>query len=386
MPNQIDNYGLQVNTHAETLAALTAALQAIYGTDINLDSSSPDGQNIQIFAQSVTDILELLNEINNSFDVESANGVILDQRVALNGISRKQGAFTITPISITVDRALTLPGLDADVADINGTGFTVADDAGNEWILATTHAFGAAGTASLSFRAKNIGLVETTLNTITNQVTVTTGVTAVNNPAAATTIGSDEESDVELKIRRINSYKLQAQNNADAVEAAILTVPAVTSALVVEDDGAHTIWCIVEGGAAAVIAETIYAKASSGCGLVGDDESEVVTRINGLTKTIVFDRPIVDEIYIKFTLTPKTSGLVFDETGIAADLAAALTYGLNQRATIGDVVSAMAVIEPEAFLSVMGISANNTDWYDILTPSTAQHKFLVTAAKVAITQ
>lgn len=386
MPNQIDNTGLQIKTNTVIIAELTAALQAIYGADINLNSSSPDGQNVNIFAQAVTDLLELIVAVYNSFDIESANGVLLDQRVALNGISRAQGTYTFKPISITVDRALTLTGLDASLNDPAGTGFTVADDAGVQWILAATHAFGAAGTASLSFRAALIGEVDSALNTITNQVTVTTGVTTVNNPLESTVIGVNEESDARLKIRRIQSFMLQATSNADAVEAAILALSGVTDAIVVEDDTAHTLWCIVEGGIAADIAAAIYAKRSAGSGLVGNDESVVITRVNGLTKTIVFDRPEPVNIYIKLTLTPKAGSTSFDADLIKSELTLALTYKLNERATIGDIITAMNTIEPDAIVSAAGISLTTSGYTDILAPATPQNKFVVGAARIAITQ
>ena len=386
MPNQIDNTGLQIKTNTVIIAELTAALQAIYGADINLNSSSPDGQNVNIFAQAVTDLLELIVAVYNSFDIESANGVLLDQRVALNGISRAQGTYTFKPISITVDRALTLTGLDASLNDPAGTGFTVADDAGVQWILAATHAFGAAGTASLSFRAALIGEVDSALNTITNQVTVTTGVTTVNNPLESTVIGVNEESDARLKIRRIQSFMLQATSNADAVEAAILALSGVTDAIVVEDDTAHTLWCIVEGGTAAAIAAAIYAKRSAGSGLVGNDESVVITRVNGLTKTIVFDRPEPVNIYIKLTLTPKAGSTSFDADLIKSELTLALTYKLNERATIGDIITAMNTIEPDAIVSAAGISLTTSGYTDILAPATPQNKFVVGAARIAITQ
>src|SRR3990172_6160373 len=101
MPNILDANGLQVKTLTEVTDALEEAYRSIYGADINLGSNSPDGQVIGILAQAIVDNLELLVQVYNSFAVESAFGVVLDQRVALNGVARRQGTYTQAMVSVT---------------------------------------------------------------------------------------------------------------------------------------------------------------------------------------------------------------------------------------------------------------------------------------------
>ena len=163
MVNALTPLGLVINTLTEIVANLNTGMQTIYGSDINVDSNSPDGQLINIYAQVAEDILELIQDVYNSFTVDSAYGTVLDQRVAINGITRRQGTFTTTPVSITVNQALTLTGLDALVADPTAVPFTVQDNANNKFQLVTTHVFGSAGSASLTFQAVDIGQVEVLL-------------------------------------------------------------------------------------------------------------------------------------------------------------------------------------------------------------------------------
>lgn len=392
MPNQITAAGLQVKTNSEIIADLKAALRLIYGADINLEQNSPDGQLTNIFAQASTDQLELLLALYNSFSVANAFGVLLDQRVALNGLTRRPGTFTMQDVIITVDRALTLAGLDADLNSPEGEGYTIEDDAGNQFILAATHVFGAAGSASLSFRAKVIGQVETTPNTITNQSTVVLGVTNVNNPNPATEIGENEETDAALKIRHAKSFLLASNGGVDAIQAALLQTVDVTDALVVENDtdapidgiSPYSIWAIVEGGSDADIGTAIYTKKMPGCGMVGG-ESYVITRPNGTSFTALFDRPISENLYIRFSILPRSPGATFDDAAIKLALVAALVYRLNQSATIGDVVVAMLAIAPNGILTDVQVSANGVDWFDILDPSTFQHKFVLAVARITIT-
>lgn len=388
MPNTLDANGLQVNSVTDITAELVAGMQAIFGSDINVSQNSPDGQLIGIFAQAAADILEVLLDVYNSFSVETAFGVTLDQRVALNGLSRRAGTFTIIPILVTVDRALNLAGLDG-----LGTGqiFTIADDAGNQFQLIATHAFGGAGNATLNFQAVTIGQVETTLNTITNQVTTVLGVTSVNNPNPPVSIGVNEETDAQLKIRHGQSFYLAANGPAAAIEAALLAVPDVIDAFVPENDTgspangvpAHGIWVIVNGGTNAEIGQAIYSKKMPGCAMAGA-QSFVVSRPNGTTFTAQWDTAVQENLYVKFSLTAKHAGAAFNVDVVKAALAAALLYKLNGDPNVGDVVIALNTIVPDFIVTNPGVSSDGITYSDIITPSDFKHFFVADASRITI--
>ena len=171
MPNLLDSNGITTKTRDELVQYFTAQYQSIYGQNIDLSASSPDGQMMNIFVQAILDIEDLLVQIYNSFDPDSAIGTQLDQRVAINGIQRQNGTYTVTPISITVTQALNLYGLDQTIQPV----YTVSDNAGTQWLLETTQTIGVAGTYSYQFRAQNPGAVSTVPNTITVPVTVVLG-------------------------------------------------------------------------------------------------------------------------------------------------------------------------------------------------------------------
>jgi uncharacterized phage protein gp47/JayE len=387
MPNQINDDGLEIKTNQEIIDDIVSDLKDVYGSDINTDSDSPDGQNINIFAQVITDMLEALVSVFNSFNPDNASGVILDQRVAINGISRTAGTYTIAPVSITVDRSLTLYGLDQDVEDV----FTVSDNEGNQFYLQETVALDTE-TASLSFRAKDIGSVEVMQNTITNQITIVLGVTSVNNPLVATSIGIDEETDGQLKMRRVKSYFLQAQSPAEAVQAALLDVDGVTDAYVFENDTgsaigdvpAHSVWCIVENGTDEDVAAAIYGKKSAGCGMYGT-ESYVLDRPNGQSIEVFFDRAINEDLYIEFTIQGRTAGVTFDEDNIKEQLAALLVYGLGEQSNANDIEKIMFEIEPKAIVTAVGVSLTDGSYAEgPLSPSDIQHKLVTGTALITI--
>jgi uncharacterized phage protein gp47/JayE len=393
MPNILDANGLQVASVAEITAALTSAFQSIYGSDINVNSNSPDGQLIGILAQNIQDVLEILLQVYNSFNIDSAFGTTLDARVAMSGVQRKQGTFTQAQVNVVVSQALSLTGLDAVIANPNLTAFTVSDDAGNQFQLVTTHAFGGAGNATLTFQSAVIGQIQTTQNTIQTIVTSQLGVTSVNNPSTAGDIqGLPEETDPQLKIRRASSFSLQAIGPADALRAALLNDADISDAYVVENDTngtvngvtAHSIWVIVTGGTGPEIGQVIYAKKSPGCGMVGA-QSQIIARPQGNSFTAQWDYSLTQALTIRATLTPKIPGQTFDLAGDAIKLANALIYKLGQSPNIGDVVVAMQAIEPEAILSVVNVSKDGgATWQNIVSPDTAQKYFTVSSANITL--
>ncbi len=174
MPDAINNEGLQLKTLTEIREELVAALKDIYGADINVDQNSPDGQMITIFAQAAVDTRELLQTIHNNFDPDQAQGVVLDQRVGINGIVRKEATFTSLAVTISVDKPVDLIGLDnqsSDIAPDVANLFTVKDGDGNEFYLLKSVTIEEPGAEAL-FRAKEIGKVEISVGQITSAVTV----------------------------------------------------------------------------------------------------------------------------------------------------------------------------------------------------------------------
>lgn len=392
MASTLDQNGLAIESLSQIIADLVADFQAIYGADINVDSNSPDGQLINILAQSIEDMLELLLSVYNLSAVPTSFGVRLDQLVALNGIARKQGTYTTAVVAVTFSSAITLPGLDQTAQ----TPFTVADNAGNQFQLLASYAAGSPGAVNLTFRAVNVGQVQTTANTITNIITSTLGAPSVNNPTVAgDSIGVNEETDAQLKVRHDQSFDLAATGPSDSMESALKNIADVVDALVVENStggsvggvAAHTVWPIVRGGTSAEIAAAIYAKKGPGCGLKGS-VTQVITRPNGQSFTAQWDAAISQVLYIKFSVIWR-GAQALSNSDIETQLAAALVYKLGQNPSIGDIVTAMQVIAPTAIVTIssstQGVSTDNSSWASLVSPTDAQHYFTVSSGNIVVT-
>ena len=399
MPNALTDTGLTTATQTELLTALKAAMQSIYGADINLNSNSPDGQITNIFVQSMLDVEDLLTQIYNSFDPDQAFGVTLDQRCAINGIQRQAGTYTVTNITIVTSQGLTLQGLDLYLT----APYTVQDSAGNQWQLQTTQTPASAGTYVYAFQAAQPGATLTNIGTITQPVTVVLGVTSINNPTTYSTLGLDEESDSALRIRRQQSTALSSQGYQPTLIAALSNIPRVTFADVYENnsngfDGlwtdvaypngtpGHSIWPIVAGsGAAADIASAIYKKRNAGCGMRGEI-SFVITQTDGTPFTVYWDVVSPVNLYIQFSISSIDGINPPDKVTILAQLPTLFTpaifaeVNINQLATIVQQIDSNALVTNAGFsFSAMGPFTNT------LTPLVRNNQFAVSSANINIT-
>jgi len=396
MPDIINASGLQVKTAEEIRQDLENGLRNIYGADINLDQNSPDGQLVGILTQMAVDIRELAVQVNNNFNPDRAFGRLLDERVVINNIERNGGTYTITDIDITVDRTVTLQGLDAAFNDINGQGYTVQDNAGNEFILIDTDTI-TAGTHSLSFRAKEIGRVETTIGTITNPVTVVIGVTNINNGSAPTTIGQNEETDAQLRVRRQRSVALSSTGYLNGLLGDVLALDGVTDAVLYEnvtnsvdadDIPAHGIWLVVEGGANTDIGNMIYENKSYGANMKGDVDVNIVTASGGLF-VAKFDRPTAQDLYIRFEIQRTVPLYVFDLDSIKQYIVDNLIYSIGDYSETSLVTAqAVAGIANQGGGGVpinVELSDDDIAWTDFLEVPTLDSKWTLDVSRIDIT-
>jgi uncharacterized phage protein gp47/JayE len=391
MPNEINSGGLTIQTTDEIIAEILdgavgyPGMRQIYGADINVDPNSPDGQMVNIVAQAKVDVLELAQQIYNSFDPDKAVGASLDARCAINGVIRNAGTKTQQTVTVTTDRALTLLGLDTSL-----TPFTIADATGNQYQLLYTSVFGAPASAILSFQAKLIGSVSSLPNTITTIVTVTLGVTAVNNPSSYTSLGLNEETDYALRIRRQKSVALPSQGFLQGLLGALVDLKGVTDAVVYENNTGttdangipgHSIWCIVKGGANIRIANAIYVKRNAGCGMKGAVTFNIL-QVDSTYFAVNFDRPTAENLYIRFDITPVTGSI--DPTYIRNQILSLLSYTIGQPSDASAIVALVKSIAPNGSVSNEGVSNDGTTYVSLLDTTSVNYKWALASARILI--
>lgn len=433
MPNSFSPTGLTTASRDELIAILTAGYQQIYGSDINLESDTPDGQMMNIYVQMILDLQDLILQIYNSFDPDNAIGNVLDQRVAINGIQRQAATYTTTYIEVVASQSLNLYGLDQSVQPV----YTVQDNAGNQWELITTQLGVTAGTHQYLFQSAVPGEVLTVPNTITIPVTIVLGIVSVNNPDTYVTLGINEESDAALKIRRSRSVSIQSQGYFQALVGALENIPGISSAIVIENDTdgpdgdgipGHSIWAIVSGtptntpalawNAATTyaygdiasdagvnyisiqnsntnhltsdtnwwsvynpIAQAIYAYRNAGCGMFNSGgasaEDYTIIQIDGSAFTVYWDGVELEDLFIKFTASSLNGVNPANYTAIKNYLLANFQPGVYEEVNVNALGTYVQLADPNALITSSGFSNTNAGgtYYNALFPSAKNKQF-----------
>ena len=392
MANEINENGIVTDSVTTTVANLITAFKDIYGEDINVTQSTPDGQLINIAAQAKTDTLELATALYNMFNPVTVRGRAQDNLYKLIGLRRKASAFSFVEVNVTTTGPCTLRGLDDNAESLTATGYTVSDTIGNNYILLNTQYINAAGTYLLAFRAENVGAIEVLPNTITNMVSVIANVASVNNPAAQYITGQAEETDAAFYLRFAKSRAIGSKGQDDGLLAQLLNINLVTSAYIHDNRGSatdstgtagHTIWTIVEGGTNADIAQAIYANVTDGCGMRGTVSVDI-TKSNGRTETIYFDRPSDQSLYVKFSLLNK-SGATVDQDALKNYIVANLPTGIYTSVDTLQITNLIQAYDANLVPYNLSVSGDNATWEEYVLPQSYNYKFVLTSANITIT-
>ena len=416
MADTLNENGLILDSYDEVLESIQTELNTIYsenGEELYFGSETPDGQFTNILAQIGDDARKLAMEIYNSFNPDNCSGVIQDQRYALNYLTRKGGKYTIQNIDITTNQTVMLQGLDGNYDNPTVASYTVSDDAGNLWYLIDTTEI-TAGTTSLPFRSQEMGYVQPTIGTITNQVTKVLGVTNVVNSTSPTVYGENQESDAEFRIRRNRSTKIHGQNNYDVMTAELLALPDVSDVKVFINNTStanttvtgdaeqgvppYNIWVIIDGGGDAQdIADTIYEN-SAGLQTFGYEDTEEgiePTVQNAVTVSqqpfeVKFNRTNPVDLYIRFDVKINEVGFNFSDENTKKYIAQNLTYKLNQPAETSGIteIASQALLQYSSNIYALNveISLDNATWTDFIPTNSWMDKFVVSENNITISQ
>ena len=391
--NYIGENGIVTQSLTEILDDLKTKFLAIYPT-ANLEQNTPDGQWINILAQEKKDIIDFVTDIYNRLDTDTVTGIPQQILYKLNGLDIKAYGYSFVYVEVTVNGAVTLQGLDADIYNAEGTGFTVTDASGNRWILADTQTPTVAGTYLYNFRAADLGEVNSAINTINIMETIIPGVVSVNNPAANYITGGIGESASQFRTRRSKSVTMPSQGFADSIEAQLLTFEDIAEARVYDNTTgstdaygvpAHGVWVIVRGGTDEEIGKVIYNNIPPGIPMKTTGCTAVnVIRPNGNTATVYYGTAQPADLYVDVYI--KIISGSPDEDYIKSQLEA-MTFEIGQAA---EAVS-IAVVVKDAIGEIgtpydVGVSLTNGSYTEIVSPSAPDEYFTISAANITIHQ
>lgn len=262
----------------------------------------------------------------------------------------------------------------AAVIDTDISGATAADEGGMPRITSDTDGTGSA-----------IQVTGGTANTALGFPTVL--IKGFNSLDA--TLGRDEETDAEARLRREQLFSLGGAGTVEAIRAQVLEVDDVLQCFVfsnrtmtVDGDGlpAKSFEVVVSGGAAADIAETIWEYMPAGIEDHGD-ESEIITDSQGFSQTIYFTRPTELDMYIDITVTTDST---YPSDGDAQVKAALVAFGDALQIGEDVIVAQMKSCVLESNGGVTGVTDVTVFEVDEVTPPVNTANYTVDSRELAV--
>jgi uncharacterized phage protein gp47/JayE len=270
--------GLVVPTEAAVLAGVQADMNAAFGGNLNPALNTPQGQLASSQAACVSDANSVFAEFVNQVDPDNASGFMQDAIGRIYFLDRDPGLPTTVQCQCV-----------GAVGTIIPVGAQAQDTSGNNYLCTQAGTIPIGGTITLAFANTQFGPTPCPANTLTIIYQAIPGWDTINNSADGIP-GAFVESQADFEFRRQQSVAMNAHGSVAAIYAAVIDVPGVIDAYVIEnftgstvDTGstnfpvvAHSVYVAVVGGAAQDIANAIWSKKNEGSNMNGNTTATVV--------------------------------------------------------------------------------------------------------------
>lgn len=301
MPVTPDGFVVE-NTDAIKAEIDDSQRNALGDPSLNTSSSSVLGQLNGIIADKLAELNEVLLDLSNSVNPETATGAALDALCALTGVVRLPAAYSTVTLRVNLNAGTSLTaGRIVSASGNPNVKFTT--------LAAVTNGGGAPANFDVLAAATVTGPVFAAAGALTVIETPVSGWNSVTN-LLDVTMGRNIETDAALRARRDATLAAAGSANAEAIRADILSVAGVTQAAVFENytdvtdpDGVppHAFEAVVQGGANADIAQAIWDSKPIGIATHGG-VTQAITDYSGTSQNVKFSRPTTVAIYVAVTL------------------------------------------------------------------------------------
>lgn len=300
-----DGTGLRVRTLDETRENMRENISNSpdLGPDIQTGDYSVSGMLIDSIAPGVSDGDDLLSNVYQGWDPDSAEGVQLDNLCTLVGITRQAATRSYGNGTLGGTPGANIPALSryrVPNGEIARTRFDAT--------------IGGGGTVDVESEAVNAGPISFSAGSLTEIVDSVSGWTSVTN-ASDWTDGRATETDSELRARRASSLSAGGSSTDSAIRSRLLDLDDVTGAAVISNRTIVTdaygvppkgCWIIVDPSTVDPedLATTIWGPAGfpSGIAPYGAQQG-TITDDQGYAQVVKWDWATEVRLYIEATLT-----------------------------------------------------------------------------------
>lgn len=322
--------GFNKKTQSIAIEEMRTDARSLFGASIDVEDESPLGNIINIVGFQAGQAWDGQEGVYNSQYQNLAEGVPLDNAMALTNNTR------LDDLKSSVSQ--TILGLSGTIIP---QGFRVSVVGDSTIIFETTaeETIPISGTIDLTMLATEFGAKIALAGTLTIIDTPINGITSTTNSADAI-VGRDSETDAEFKLSAENQKQKSGTSPVEGIRGAILDLDNVIQAVVIENvdivvdiDGRppKSVEAVVQGGDDTEIAQAIFDSKSAGIETFGS-ESEIITDNQGLDHTINFNRPTDKRVYVIVNITPNTDpneGVLYPVDGDDQIKDAIVAWGLK---------------------------------------------------------
>lgn len=331
------------------------AYKGALGADLDLDSSTPQGQMIINDTAAYVQMQQEIVNIANNYSVFYASGHALDVAGSRYGYYRKQGTSTVVVATVHGAAGTTIPA------------GALASDGKNEYAALDTVTMDAAGSANIQFQCTVAGNIECPAGALNTIVTPVSGWDSVSNTYDGVP-GYDTESDNIFRERiTANMLQKRARSALGAIVdnvAAISNVVSVVGRENVSDTTAtidgiemapHSIYLAILGGEDKTIARVIAQQKTLGAATNGNTTVSYLDNDIGYTYQYLIQRPAQVELRVLVTYANTAYTPVDAQSRMAAiimEYVAANPFKIGQTITGADLANALKTYDVIDLLSV----------------------------------
>lgn len=323
--------GVVVADYQQIRATLVEQFKNIYGSDIDLSTSSADGIYIETLSLIINNILQTIKSMYANLDTRTATGKFLDILCALTNVTRKPATKSTVYV--------TIKGLSPNEPFLVGNQLVLLDKNGTTW---TCEPFTADenGEATVLAKCDEFGPVKAEVGWIYTTAQMLPGVTITMQSEAIP--GTWRESDAQLRARRDSVLSMRSTTVLEGIIASLLNVSGVLDVQIYNND---TLAAITAKDGTSIPKNAIY----------------IVLRKN--PNIAIADSVIGSIIYEKKTPGVHTTETTSLTTGVAKSYNYPNVLNINQEVTWKECIPIAPTITIEVAPKnyfVSGTSANST--------------------------
>lgn len=320
--------GLDLPLVEDVVTSIEARQRAALGAGFATGPQSVVGQLNGIYGAEIRDVLELVADVYDSLDPDSATGAALDRLCAYSGTERLAASNSLVTVSVTLSAGATVAAGDLVLSVVGApeSTFENRDELSNP--------SGIQAVVSGVFVALEVGPIEAPAGSLTVISQPAAGVVSATNPADAT-VGREIEEDADLRARRERELFRPGSSTPDAIvvdvqdiDDAIVQVKVFENTSDEEDDDGlppHSIEVMVYDGtptgtavADEDLALAVWRAKPAGIRTYGTI-TETITDVNGEAREVSFSRPSTKNIYVRLTLEVSDDWVEADDEAEIAD-------------------------------------------------------------------